>query len=174
MFKLLTHLKGSVEGFSEAGLNLDDVLSSPYSYAQRFVKTIGSDRQTRDAFSITDVLEVDESCVVKIEGYEKHSRSFYDACTQVARLMNHMGPVTCHLFKSPKGACSFPEHTDPDVVIIHLLTGTKLFHNATGTAITLEAGDFMMIPANYRHEALNLSDNLMLSIGLESFNTEKL
>ena len=83
MFKLLTHLKDSVEGFSVAGLNLDDVLSSPYTYAQRFVKTIGTDRQTRDEFSITDVLEIDDQCGVKVEGYETHSRMFYDACTQV-------------------------------------------------------------------------------------------
>lgn len=174
MFKLLEELKGKINGFTEAGLNLDDVLSSPYSYAQRYVKLIDDTRQTRDAFSIVDVLEVDECCVVKIEGYEKHSRSFFDACAQVARLMKHMGPVTCHLFKSPKGSSSFPEHTDPDIVIIYMLSGSKMFHNSTGCAITLEAGDFMLIPANYRHEAINLSDNLMLSIGLESYNTEKL
>jgi uncharacterized RmlC-like cupin family protein len=174
MFTKLTDLRADYIGFSEKGLDLDEVLQSPYTYEQNFVKSITPTQQAQELFNVLDVLNVESRQVIKIEGYEKHSKEFFLACARVATLMKHTGPVTCHLFKSPEGAKSFPEHTDPDTVVIHMLKGVKLFKNTQGDILYLQPGDFMLIPANYPHEAVNVTDNLMLSIGLESFNVEKL
>lgn len=160
-------------GFSVDGLHLDDVLQHPYTYEQNFVKAVNGAGGADLLFSFSEVLEISETQPIKIEGYERHSYQMFHGCQAIANHFDHRGPVTCHLFKSPAGGKSFPEHTDPDRVIIIMLEGTKEFKNHHGDLMLLKAGDVMEIPPNYHHQAFNLTDNLMLSIGLESFNVEK-
>lgn len=160
-------------GFTVDGLHLEDVLQHPYTYEQNFVKAVNGAGGADLLTSFSDALEISETQPIKIEGYERHSYMMYHGCQAIAKHFDHHGPVTCHLFKSPADGKSFPEHTDPDRVIIIMLEGEKEFRNRHGDFAWLKPGDVMEIPPNYSHQAFNLTDNLMLSIGLESFNVEK-
>lgn len=173
MFTKLVGVSQFYDQFRSVALSLVGMLSHPYMYEQNAIKLIGPNRQAVEVFSMVDILCRSDRCVVKIEGFEKYNANFFTTCNQVAAHMDHVGPVTCHLFKSPAGAVSFPLHTDPDHVVIVMLEGTKVFRN-NEEEMMLSAGDFMLIPKNYPHEAINITDNTMLSIGLESFIVEKL
>jgi len=156
----------------EKSMRIDDVLSSPYAYEQEMVKIILPQGDTLTARSIMDVLK-HENCVMKIEGYEKLTQRLFQFCKSTAKHLGHKGPVTCHLFKSPKGSASFPMHTDPDHVFLVMVEGTKAIETPERTW-TLKAGDNLYLPAGTPHRAINVEDSIMLSVGLELFTVKKL
>lgn len=159
------------DGITEASLKLDDVLASPLFYEQGLVKFVANG-QSQDCFSPWMYLENSES-VFKIEGYEKFSLKMFEECRYLAEYFKHNGPVTCHVFKSPKGAPSFPRHTDPDNVVLYMLSGQKEIEH-DGGVLTLLPGEILFIPAGTYHRAVNTEDSVMLSFGLERFLVEKL
>lgn len=174
MFLKIPFAENPFAFLADVPFDLDRLLSSSYLYEQNYVKVIGAGGRPLEVFSMADVLCQSDRLVVKIEGFEKYDAAYFKACHEVARQLDHCGPVTAHLFVSPAGAASFPLHTDPDLVVLAMLQGEKVF-SSHQEQVTLSAGEFMLIPRNYPHQAINsLGDNVMLSIGLESFTVEKL
>lgn len=159
------------DGITEAGLKLDEVLASHTFYEQGLVKYLFLN-QTQDAYGPMDYVQHSEN-VFKIEGYEKFNLKTFEECRRLTQHFNHIGPVTCHLFKSPKGAISFPRHTDPDNVVLYMVSGRKEFEH-DGGVLTLEQGEILFIPAGTAHRAVNTEASVMLSFGLERFLVEKL
>lgn len=173
MFKRLVDMEPLFEQFTRQSVDLDTLLASEFPYQQGYVKFIDDQRRVHTADHLGDLLQGHSEPVIKIEGFEKYDVNFFMACQGVAIRQHHFGPVTCHLFKSPAQALSFPLHTDPDDVVIVMIEGSKCFRSHE-QEITLLPGDFMLIPKHYPHEAINVTSSLMLSIGLESFTREKL
>lgn len=106
---------------------------------------------------------------IKMEGAEKYNRELFDLC----KSFGHMGPSTCHIFRSYKNSKSFPKHADPDDVLLIMISGKKdiiIYDNK----ITLEGGNEFFITANTSHEIVNTEDSLMLSIGFEKFLVDKI
>ena len=58
---------------------------------------------------------------IKMEGAERLNKSIHGLCNS----FGYTGPVTCHIFRSFPGSASFPEHTDPDDVLLLMTSGTK-------------------------------------------------
>jgi mannose-6-phosphate isomerase-like protein (cupin superfamily) len=159
------------DGITESTLRVDDVLASHFPYEQGLVKYVVGGR-SMDAHSPWDAVQ-HEDCVFKVEGYDKLNLKLFDECRYLADHFKHIGPVTCHLFKSPLGATSFPAHTDPDDVVLLMVSGAKQFETDDGV-ITLNEGEILFIPAGSKHRAINTESSLMLSFGLERFLVEKL
>jgi mannose-6-phosphate isomerase-like protein (cupin superfamily) len=109
---------------------------------------------------------------IKIEGMERYSKDIFDACSRFSKKYNHNGPVTCHAFYAPAGACSFDLHTDPDDVVIYCCEGIKTMF-VDGNSLTILPGESIFIPANTIHKATNQHESLMLSFGLEKFLSQK-
>ena len=166
------NVSGSLLGsITESTLRVDDILSSPYPYEQQLVKILTGDIVI-DAMGPSDVLEHSDK-VIKIEGYEKLCPTLFQACKDVAEIMEHEGPVTCHLFISPAGAKSFPLHTDPDDVYLYMVEGDKTMQ--VGDKVhKLTKWDQLIIPRNTQHQAVNFKASKMLSFGLERYIVEKL
>jgi Uncharacterized protein, possibly involved in glyoxylate utilization len=166
------NVSGSLFGcITESTLQVDDILSSPYPYEQQLVKILTGDIVI-DAMSVSDVLEHSDK-VIKIEGIEKLNRSLYQACKDLAEVMEHDGPITCHLFLSPAGGKSFPWHDDPDDVYLYMVEGAKTM--AVGNEVhKLTKWDHLFIPRGTQHRAVNYHASKMLSFGLERFIAEKL
>lgn len=152
-------------------LSFEDFLSSPYLYDQGLVKIVKGER-SYDAYSVSDVL-ANEDKPIKIEGFERFSQVVYDECERLAEHFDHTGPVTCHVFISPKGSTSFPLHVDLDDVVVHMVRGEKVFESPSGDFV-LSEGDSLFIPHGTEHRAVNTESSVMLSIGLERFIKEKL
>jgi len=93
---------------------------------------------------------------VKVEGLEDH----YD----VSHITTE--PHTIHAYVSPKGAVSFPTHTDPYPVFIYCISGVKVME-VDGTEVNIHEGSVYKISSNVPHRALNKESSTMLSIGLE-------
>jgi mannose-6-phosphate isomerase-like protein (cupin superfamily) len=72
---------------------------------------------------------------------------------------------TIHAFRYWEGSPSFGEHTDPVDVIIHQCEGAKVMEVAGNIKDIIE-DEFLMIPANTPHRALNDKEGLMFSYGL--------
>ena len=159
-------------GLCEEDLHIDTLLSSHYPYEQGQVWVIHPSGFPTMALNAMDVLKHDD-CTVKVEGYERLSPKLFQVVQRVAQHLQHTGPVTCHLFRAPKGAASFPAHTDPDDVLIHVVSGTKVIE-LEDRSVTLGAGDTLYLPREPVHRAVNHDASLMLSIGLELFTVEKL
>lgn len=164
-------LLSDVTGSSAEDLMVEAVVTSIYAYEQQMVKLVDGDF-TQDAFSVVDYL-AHEGKVVKFEQYEKLSPLLHRVAMTIASRLGHFGPVSCHLFKSPKEARSFSLHTDPDTVVLYMVEGRKIIESPTAS-FTLNAGDYLIIPAGVKHRADNIEDSLMLSFGLEHFIAEKL
>jgi mannose-6-phosphate isomerase-like protein (cupin superfamily) len=158
-------------GISGDVLSFEDFLSSPYLYDQGLVKIIKGER-SYDAYSVSDVL-ANYDKPIKIEGFERFSQSLYDECERLAEHFNHAGPITCHLFISPKDSMSFPMHVDLDDVVVHMVSGEKVFESPSGDFV-LSEGDSLFIPRGTEHRAINTESSVMLSFGLERFINEKL
>lgn len=151
------------------------MLSNTSLYEQKLVWALGSQHPNMqavyaDALPLLNFEEAvkykQEGCSIKVEGMEK---LFPDICAKgqhYASLYKHNGPVTCFLFISPAGSSSFPMHTDPYDVIIHVCEGVKHMI-VNNESIEIAAGSFVHIPANVPHVALNTHNSIILSIGLE-------
>lgn len=157
---------------TENTLELNKVFESVYLYDERLIKIIDKNGLILDANSQLDLIKYHD-CPIKIEGYEKFSNDILYVCRSLARYLAHSGPITCHVFKSPKDSVSFPMHVDPDNVVLYLLKGIKNFI-VNNESVLLKEGDWFFIPSNVPHKAINVEDSIMLSIGLEKFIVEKL
>jgi mannose-6-phosphate isomerase-like protein (cupin superfamily) len=161
----------SFQGITEQLLSVDALLSSQYPYDQGLIKIV-RDGGSFDAFSLMDVLSSEDK-PIKVEAMERFNQKLYDECYRLASYFDHFGPVTCHLFKSPKDSTSFPLHEDLDDVVVHMVRGKKIFESPSGDFELLE-GESIFIPRGVKHRAVNVEDSLMLSFGLERFIIEKL
>ncbi|QTH80267.1 hypothetical protein PA10_00067 [Pseudomonas phage pPa_SNUABM_DT01] len=159
------------EGITPELLDVDLLLSSPHLYEQCLVKYI-KNAQSFDLYSQSDFLE-NSDCPVKIEGIERLNATMFQNCARLAAHFGHVGPVSAHLFISPKGGVSFPMHTDLDDVVIYMVEGRKVFKFPDGE-IELTAGDSIHIPRGELHQAINVDSSLMISFGLELFLEAKL
>lgn len=169
MLKLLEDFQ--FNAITEESLLVDDVLALPLAYEQGLVKYIHS-AVSWPANTPWDAVKHSKKAF-KIEGYEKLNLNLFDECRYLAEHFKHHGPVTCHLFRSPKASESFPTHTDPDDVVLYMVSGSKVIEGSQGEVL-LEAGDILYIPAGTPHRAINTADSIMLSFGLERFLVEKL
>lgn len=179
-------LSSTVINVLEKDLKIDDVLSSAYPYEQGLVKIILGEEGSLTANHYGQVLSYPKHAV-KIEGYERLSQKLWYQCRDIAKYYSHRGPVSAHLFLSPKGSHSFPLHTDPDDVVLLMLKGRKVFE-VEGERIELvdtrvdsvRAGSVgapiraLYIAAGTPHRAINTEDSIMLSIGLEGYMVKKL
>lgn len=152
-------------------LDFNKVLDSEYSYQQQLVKAIVNNG-SMTLFTPDDIVRHRDR-VIKIENYERYSKTLADACSVIAAVFKHAGPVTCHLFLSPAGASSFDLHTDPDDVVLFLMKGSKGFY-VDESFFRLEVGEFLFIPHDIVHQAITFDDSVMLSFGLEKYISEKL
>jgi Mannose-6-phosphate isomerase len=159
-------------GITEASLGLDRFFDSPHPYEQQLVKYIENDK-SYGALSPLDYLEHGETKPIKVEGFERLNFIMFEECRRLGRHFNHNGPVSCHLFLSPKDSKSFTMHTDPDDVIIYMVQGRKVFESPDGQ-VELSAGDSLFIPRGTYHRAINVDSSIMLSFGLEQFLEKKL
>lgn len=150
-------------------LHLDELLFHPYPYEQQMVKYVTADGRQLTPFDASEVGKMRMFGTIKIEGMEKISKKVFDALKQ----FSHDGPITCHVFIAAENAPSFPDHTDPDSVLIYVVDGVKNMI-VDGQFHTLNAGQSILIPAGTKHRAINYSASVMMSIGFEKFITEKL
>ncbi len=109
---------------------------------------------------------------LKLESMEKYSQEVFSKTKEYAELYDHAGPVTCHVFWSRANDCSFLEHIDLDDVIIHCAAGSKHM-TVNGVEVMINEGDHIHIPAFTKHQALNTTDSIMLSFGLERYSIDK-
>jgi len=81
--------------------------------------------------------------------------------------MEHLvpGATTVHCFCSPKGAASFPYHTDDVDLEILCIQGVKDF-DVDGKRNILEEGQFVIVKKGVRHRGINNADSVVLSIQL--------
>jgi mannose-6-phosphate isomerase-like protein (cupin superfamily) len=159
-------------GIVKEDLHIDQILFSPYSYQQEFIKIIMSPDICINALNIIEVMgHVGKT--IKIEAMERLSKPLHQLCHYVANKLNHDGPVTCHLFLAYSGSESFPEHADPDNVLIYVVDGEKTM-KLGNELITIMPGQALFIPYNTMHQAINNKDSIILSFGLERYTLEKL
>ena len=86
----------------------------------------------------------------------------------------HDGPVTAHLFVSPKDGISFDMHTDPDDVIVYTVKGSKTMEVQDHGVFEIREGCALFIPKNVPHRARNIHESITISFGLECFTLDKL
>lgn len=158
-------------GISMESLNIEAILECPMFYTQGLVKYISEGRSYDCSNSLQYIQN--ETKVIKWEGFERYSSTIQREGHYLAKHLGHQGPFTCHLFLSPKGSLSFPIHTDPDDVVVYVVSGQKDFEH-DGGVLTVRAGESLYIPANTPHRAINTHDSLMLSFGLERYLVEYL
>jgi len=153
-------------------LELDDLMVHPYPYEQGMVKAI-CNGGTDDLYSVSDYVRASDKRPVKVEGMERRNAQMWNYCQQLAAQFEHHGPVSAHLFLSPKSSISFPMHTDPDDVIVYMVSGCKVFESPAGR-FELTTGEALYIPRGTEHRAHNIDNSVMLSFGLEQFTDAKL
>ena len=155
-------------------LDLDRILMSPYAYEQGLVKMIGEDGKQHTLETVGDYAKASHKNVtIKIEGMERLNRMMFDITNKAARGVLHDGPVSCHCFIAKRMAPSFPNHQDPDGVMIYVVEGTKLLH-VGGEEHWLRTGATITLAPDVMHRAENREASVMLSFGFEKFMTEKL
>jgi mannose-6-phosphate isomerase-like protein (cupin superfamily) len=152
--------------------DLDELILHPVSYEQRMISIIdNSGRQI--VLESTGELFQYPNHTIKVEGLEKYSTEIENYIQQLKEQYRHVGPVTCHAFKSFKNSSSFGKHSDPDNVLLLVVEGVK--HMIYNDIIhELRKDQSLFIPANSQHCAINNEESLMLSFGLESYFCKKL
>lgn len=154
----------------------DTLLSSGFAYSQGLVKMISEDQRDHDLITMGDYFKASNLKImptIKVEGIERYNEFFAQLVKKVALGFLHKGPVSCHLFWSKPGSPSFPEHTDPDDVVIYVAQGSKLMI-VNGEHHWIREGQYLHIPANTPHRAENRDGSFMFSIGLEKYIKDKL
>ena len=96
---------------------------------------------------------------VKIEGLEDEYKS-------ITQKLGITKKHTVHLYISPQDSKSFAMHTDPIDVFIYVIENKKMMI-VDNIHYVIEAGEYISIPAGTSHEAINMYDSTMLSIGIE-------
>ena len=148
-----------------------ELVHNPLSYEQKLVSVI-NDKGEQIPLSFYKELYDNPNSTVKVEGMERYNSSIYNYCNYYKLKYHHPGPVTCHAFIAKENSPSFNLHTDPDDVIIHCCDGIKTLLIDDSYKV-LKEGDYVFIPANTPHKALNEHSSLILSFGLEKFLVDK-
>jgi mannose-6-phosphate isomerase-like protein (cupin superfamily) len=154
---------------------LFEYVSKSYPYEQKDISVIDEEGRQIILDDFSHLMKMtSKPYTIKIESMEKYSPEFWQVAKNIASDYNHQGPVTCHLFwvRTPE-AHSFPEHVDLDDVVLFCLRGTKHM-TVEGSEVVINAGEELYIPKGTKHQALNKSDSIMLSFGLERFSVEKI
>jgi len=110
-----------------------------------FISPTGKDFRVTKEVAIAKVMN--QEGVVKVEGLEQY----------------YGEPGTVHAFISPKGAASFPYHTDLEDLVIRCIEGQKIMDVAAARH-TLNVDDEVVIPEGVLHRALNRAASITLSI----------
>lgn len=148
-------------------LNFLKAIQSKYIYEQNMVFSIDENGRERSVENFAEIMRYPLRSV-KIERMEDYNKKILSYCEQLRERYMHFGPITCHLFYANAGAYSFREHTDPDDVIIYCCEGQKII-NVDGAFFNILPDSWKKIPANTPHQALNETEALTLSFGLETF-----
>ena len=114
-----------------------------------------------------------ENHSIKIERMENFNSEIYEYCWKIKTDLVHGPHVTCHLFLANAGSYSFDMHTDPDDVVIYCCEGSKSLI-IESTHVIIRPGEYIHIPANTPHQALNEDEALTLSFGLENYTEDKI
>lgn len=147
-----------------------NLITNSELYENKAVFFIDKDGKDHIAESHLHAFGTDESRTFKIEQLEK-------PCFGISNLLNFIHKTymtdtyethdtSCHLFYAGKNAPSFPTHTDPVNLIIVCIHGIKTMEIA-GELVHIPNGNFVHIPANTPHRAINDYESIMLSIGAE-------
>lgn len=152
---------------------IDHCLSSTVALEEGIIRIISTPNRDDAVTPATPTLRVNERTTIKVERFEHYDREVVEHLNFYAALYNHSGPITAHVFESPKNGFTFDEHTDPDDVIIHCVSGVKTM-SVNGREIRLHPGQHFYIKANTPHRAINDEASVMVSIGLEKWMKEKL
>lgn len=159
-------------------ITIDELLEfvlSDYALEENIVYAIDDDGLGHILAAKSDVLKYWGTNTIKVQSMEKYNQAIFSLGKEFARSYGHNGPVTCHAFYAPKGARSFPVHTDPDDVVIYTAEGAKCMHVGLNDEAFYEItpGNHLRISANTHHRADNQYESLMLSFGLERFMKDK-
>lgn len=151
-----------------------DVLSSPYPYEQGLVKAILPGGKQITLTSAEEGLDLYQHGYLKIEGMERLNQKLWDYCRHIRNERVWDMPVSCHVFVANENVESFPDHVDPEDVLLYVVEGEKTIILDNASEITMVRFDSMLIEANSIHRAINNKKSVMLSIGFDKFMSEKL
>lgn len=154
-------------------LHLDEMLTSSFVHRQDYIKIIDGLGRVQTSRATHETLE-NKDLVVKIECMEKLSPLFHAVCKGLGISCDHDGPVTAHLFVSPKDGISFDMHTDPDDVFVYTVKGCKQMELENYGIVSIPEGWALFMPKNYPHRAINAEASMTISFGLEDFTLDKL
>lgn len=166
----------TIEKIEIQDLHLSELLTSIYAHEQQIIKFIDNFARVQTSLNFCETLS-NKNVVIKIESIEKLKSHTKKVCDFLSSYFNHNGPVTAHVFISPKNGISFPWHTDPDAVIIYVVSGIKKiqFKDCNGEfTITIPVGNCVIIPKNFIHKACNDDESVTISFGLEDFILDKI
>jgi len=153
-------------------LNIDKIMMSPHVYEYGLVKAI-EHGGIHPVYGPMEYLDESRRNPVKVEGAERFNEVLFNTSIRLGRHFGHFGPVSCHLFLSCLESKSFQLHTDTEDVIIYMVSGQKVFEGVAGSQLVRE-GESIFIPRGVEHRAVNISDSVMLSFGLERYLEDKL
>lgn len=150
----------------------ENFIHSALIYEQKIISVIDENGRQIFVDNLSDLYKY-TSCTIKVEQMEKYNNLIFNYCNYLSKKYDHQGPTTCHAFRAFRQSKSFGLHTDPDDVIIHCVFGQKIIF-LDGIQHILLPNNFLFIPANTPHEAVNEEESLILSFGLEKFYKEKM
>ena len=157
----------------KANQYLDLCLASDYGREQQVVNVISSPN-VADTLTYRNMTSLmDPLSTIKIEHFETFDRWIWEWCITQANKQGHHGPFSAHVFIAPEGGYTFKEHTDPDDVLVCVVSGEKTMV-VEGVEYTLRAGEELFMPANVPHYAVNKKASVMISLGLEKWMVDKL
>lgn len=150
----------------------------PIAYEQRLVNIVVPDGRQVLLLSPSELAShplnpTNAPVTIKIEGMERYSNQLWEQAQELAFRYGHDGPITCHAFISPVNGATFGIHTDPDNVIIYCVEGTKTME-IEGDLYRLQPGEYVYIPYDTPHRAINEHFSVMLSFGLERYYNDKM
>ena len=152
---------------------IDLCLASDYAKTEEVVRMVPMPNRDERVTSERCHLLTHPQTTMKIERFEDFCPEARALCDYFAALYNHKGPVTAHIFNSPKDGFTFVEHLDPDDVVIYTVFGTKTMV-IDGKPVRIAAGEHVFMKANTPHYATNEEASVMISIGLEKWVRDKL
>lgn len=142
-----------------------ELLANCQLYEEDLVRKIDEDALIHPIRSFQAAIR-SEPKTVKIEAMERVFSDVYEESQRFKTSSQHPGPVNAHLFWALPGSPSFPEHTDPNDVLIVVKYGTKVMEvDGQRFELTVENPE-LFIPANTPHRALNEHESIMISYGL--------
>lgn len=148
-------------------------LASSYAKDQQIVHLITLPNFVEGLSEGTAHLLAEPHTTLKVEHFESFDADVWAWCQSKAILNEHDGPFTAHVFISPVDGYTFREHTDPDDVLVFVLSGSKTMVMREETHV-LQPGMSLFIPANTPHYAVNNEASVMVSLGFEKWMVSKL